>query len=242
MQDERLARAYVLKGSALRLLGQIDRSIEVLLEAVNRTRLLDSAELLVDVLMSLAMTSQHVAQRHIVPLLDRALALLPETDSVARTKALATLAFALRTSPDKSRIQLLVDQALGMAGRCCDGAARCGCFQLTVMALRGNPASLPRRLLIGQEYIAVARSTGSGDLLAEAYHWQVLNYFEAGQIDDLEMHLECISTGPARTGLRWRCCAVNGPIWKLASNSCSRSARRPAAAMRTVSMEPRCSP
>ena len=190
IHDERLARAHVLKGSALRLLGQIERSIDVLLEAVNLTRLLDSAELLVDVLMSLAMTSQHVAQLHIVPLLDRALALLPETDSVARTKALATLAFALRTSNEKSRIELLVDQALAMASRCCDGAARCACFQLTVMALRGNPASLPRRLLLGQEYIAVARSTGSGGLLAEAYHWQVLNYFEAGQIDDLELLLE----------------------------------------------------
>jgi DNA-binding CsgD family transcriptional regulator/tetratricopeptide (TPR) repeat protein len=190
IHDERLARAYVLKGSALRLLGQIERAIDVLLEAVNRTRLLDSAELLIDVLMSLAMTSQHVAQRHIVPLLDRALALLPETDSVARTKALATLAFALRTTADKSRIELLVDQALAMASRCCDGAVRCGCFQLTVMALRGNPASLPRRLLLGQEYIAVARATGSGDLLAEAYHWQVLNLFEAGQIDSLEILLE----------------------------------------------------
>jgi DNA-binding CsgD family transcriptional regulator len=202
IHDERLAHAYVLKGSALRLLGQIDRAIDVLLEAVNRTRVLGSEALLVDVLVLLAMASQHVAQQHIVPLLQRALALLPETDSVARTKALATLAFAQRTSTDKSRIQLLVDQALAMASRCCDGAARCACFQLTVMALRGNPLSLPRRLLLGLEYIAVARSTGSGDLLAEAYHWQVLNYFEAGQIDDLEILLEQYeSLGAARFGV-----------------------------------------
>ena len=190
MHDERLARAYVLKGSALRLLGQIDRSIDVLLEAVNRTRVLGSAELLVDGLMSLAMTSQHVAQRHIVPLLDRALALLPETDSVARAKALATLAFAQRTSADKPRIQWLVDQALAMASRRCDGTARCACFQLTMMALRGDPSSLARRLSLGQEYIAAARSTGSGDLLAEAFHWQALNYFEAGHTDDLEVLLD----------------------------------------------------
>jgi DNA-binding CsgD family transcriptional regulator/tetratricopeptide (TPR) repeat protein len=202
IHDQRLAHTYVLKGSALRLLGQIDRAIDVLLEAVNRTRVLGSEVLLVDVLVLLAMTSQHVPQQHIVPLLQRALALLPETDSVARTKALATLAFAQRTSADKSRIQLLVDQALAMASRCCDGAARCACFQLTVMALRGNPLSLPRRLLLGLEYIAVARSTGIGDLLAEAYHWQVLNYFEAGQIDDLEILLEQYeSLGAARFGV-----------------------------------------
>jgi len=43
---------------------------------------LGNAELLVDVLMLLAMTSRHVEQQHFLPLLVRALALLPETDSV----------------------------------------------------------------------------------------------------------------------------------------------------------------
>jgi DNA-binding CsgD family transcriptional regulator len=190
IHDERLAQAYVLKGSALRLLGQIDRSIDVLLEAVNRTRVLGSVEPLVDCLVSLAMTTQFLEQRHLVPLLEHALALLPETDSAARAKALATLAFAQRTSAGMSSIQQLVEQALGMAGRCCDGTARCACFQLTLMALRGNPSSLERRLILGQEYIAAARSAGSGDLLAEAYHWQALNCFEAGQIGDLETILE----------------------------------------------------
>jgi DNA-binding CsgD family transcriptional regulator len=148
------------------------------------------------------MTSQHVAQRHIVPLLDRALLLLPETDSPARAKALATLAFAQRTSADKSRVQLLVDEALSIASRSCDGTARCACFHLTIMALRGDPASLHRRLLLGQEYIATARSPGSGDLLADAYNWQALNYFEAGQTEDLELLLDQYeSLGTARFGV-----------------------------------------
>jgi DNA-binding CsgD family transcriptional regulator len=45
---------------------------------------------------------------------------------------------------------------------------------------------LHRRLKLGQEYIAAARSTGSADLLADAYHWQALNYFESGQLEELE--------------------------------------------------------
>jgi hypothetical protein len=61
---------------------------------------------------------------------------------------------------------------------------------MTIMALRGNPESLRRRLLLGQEYIAAARSTGSADLLADAYHWQALNYFESGQLEELEDLLE----------------------------------------------------
>ncbi len=201
VHDERLARAYILKGSALKELGQIQRSIEVLLEAVNRTRVLGSAELLVDVLMLLAMSSQHVAQQHIVPLLERALAVLPG-DSVHRAKALATLAFAQRTAADKSRVQLWVDKALDIAARSSDAAARCACYQLTVMALRAAPESLHRRLLLGQEYIAVARYTGSEDLLADAYHWQALNYFESGQLKELEDllgHYHNLST--ARFGL-----------------------------------------
>lgn len=58
------------------------------------------------------------------------------------------------------------------------------------MALRGNPESLHRRLLLGEEYIAVARSTASAGLLAEACCWQALNYFEAGQLEELETLLE----------------------------------------------------
>jgi DNA-binding CsgD family transcriptional regulator/tetratricopeptide (TPR) repeat protein len=202
MHDERLARAYILKGSALRLLGQVERAIDVLLEAVNRTRVMGSAELLVDVLVLLAMASQHIAQQHIIPLLERALALLPEVDSVARAKALATLAFAQRTLTDKSRLQLLVDEALGMASRICEAPARCAVYQLTVMALRGNPETLHRRLLLGEEYIAVARSTGSADLLAEAYYGQALHYFEAGQLEALETLLEQYeSLSTARFGL-----------------------------------------
>jgi DNA-binding NarL/FixJ family response regulator len=202
MHDERLARAYILKGSALRQLGQVQESIATLLEAVNRTRILGSAELLVDVLMFLAMSSRHVEQQHFAPLLSRALALLPEADSGARAKALATLAFAQRTLSDTSRIQGLVDESLEMASHACDATARCACYQLTIMALRGKPESLHRRLLMGQEYIAVARHTGSDDLLADAYYWQALNYFESGQIEDLEallQHYDGLSA--ARSGM-----------------------------------------
>ena len=202
MHDERLARVYILKGLALKHLGQVRRSIDVLLEAVNRTRVLGSAELLVDVLMFLAMSSSHVAQQHILPLLDHALTLLPDVDSVARAKALATRAFAQRTLADTSQIQLLVDEALAMARRCCDARTRCACYQLTVMALRGNAETLHRRLLLGEEHIVVARSASSAELLAEAYHWQALNCLESGQLDELETlleHYDSLST--ARFGL-----------------------------------------
>jgi DNA-binding CsgD family transcriptional regulator len=59
-----------------------------------------------------------------------------------------------------------------------------------MMALRGSPETLHRRLLLGEEYIATARSTASADLMAEAFYWQALNYFEAGQLEAMETLLE----------------------------------------------------
>src|SRR5262249_29758814 len=136
IHDERLARTYILKGSALKQLGKVQQSIDVLVEAAKRIQVLGNAELLVDVLVFLVESSSHVAQQHIVPLLERVLTLLPKGDSVARAKALAMKAFAYRTSPDKSCVQLLVDEGLDVAGRSCDDRALCACYQLMMLALR----------------------------------------------------------------------------------------------------------
>jgi len=201
-QDERLGRARILKGSALKQLGQVERSIEVLLDAVQCVHTHGGAELLVDALMHLAMSSSHIAQQHLIPMLNHALELLPRTESSARAKALATQAFAYRTLTDSAGLGQLVEEALQLAGRCADSVTRCDCYQLTMMAMRGSPASLSRRLELGAEYIAVAHATSSADLLAEAYHWQALNYLEHGRLDELEELLERYgSLGAARYGL-----------------------------------------
>ncbi|HEY3730376.1 MAG TPA: AAA family ATPase [Steroidobacteraceae bacterium] len=190
MRDERLARGYIHKGSALRQLGQTQQSIAVLLAAVNRTRVVGNVDALVDALMLLAMSSRYVEQQHFVPLLERALALLSESDSLARAKVLATLAFAQRNVTDKAQLQLLVDQSLAIANRSGDAPVRCACYQLAAMALRGAPECLQQRLRLSQENIDIARAAGSADLLADACHWQALNLFESGQIEDLETLLE----------------------------------------------------
>jgi DNA-binding CsgD family transcriptional regulator len=202
MQDERLARARILKGSALKELGQIQRSIEVLLDAVQCVHTHGGAELLVDALMFLAISSSYIAQQHLLPMLNHALDLLPRADSSARAKALATQAFAYRTSADSARLEELVEEALQMAGRCADSVTRCACYHLTMLALRGNPLTLSRRVQLGAEYIAVAHSSSSADLLAEAYGWQALNYLECGRLDELEELLQrYASLGAARCGL-----------------------------------------
>jgi len=192
--DQRLARAYILKGSVLRNLGQAAEATQVLVEAVNRTRLLGNAELLVDVLLSLALTTRQGDQQRLVPLLQSTLASLAGGDSPCRAKASATLAFARRASTDLPQILQVVDDALNVANRAGDVAARCACYQVAVMALRGRPETLQRRIRLGHEYVAVARGGGSTDLLADAYQWQALNYFESGQLEELEALLEHYET------------------------------------------------
>jgi DNA-binding CsgD family transcriptional regulator/tetratricopeptide (TPR) repeat protein len=200
--DERLARARILQGSALRQLGQVQRSVEVLLEAVKYVHTLGGVELLVDALMALTMTTRHIAQQHLIPMLNHALNLLPPAESGARAKALATRAFAYRVSTDAAGLEAAVEEALQMAARCADTATRCACYHLATMALRGDPATLSRRLQFGAEHIAVAHAASSADLLAEAYYWQALNYLEHGRLDELEELLERYgSLGVARYGL-----------------------------------------
>lgn len=188
--DQRLARAYILKGSVLRQLGQPAESTQVLVDAVYRTQLLGNAELLVDVLLSLALSTRQVDQQRLVPLLHRAMALLAGGDSAGRAKASATLALLQRASMEVPQLLEVVNDAIKAADRAGDVAARCACYQLAVMALRGRPETLPRRIQLGREYVAVARAAGSTDLLADAYQWQTLNYFESGQVEELEALLE----------------------------------------------------
>ena len=62
----------------------------------------------------------------------------------------------------------------------------------------------------------MARSASSADLLAEAYHWQALNYLESGQLDELEAlleHYDSLST--ARFGLHQYQAAAYRAILRL---------------------------
>ena len=142
--DDRLARAHLLKGLSLTMLGD-ERSLETLFHAVKHALRVESAELLVDVATHLMWATCFAPQPHNVPLLEKALALLPQIDSVARAKALAALAFALRSSGDHRRIQPLVNEALEMAERLRDPAVRCWCFR----SLRWRCADAPKAFRSG---------------------------------------------------------------------------------------------
>ena len=102
----------------------VDTITQVLVEAVNRTRLLGNTELLVDVLLSLVLSTRQLDQQRLVPLLHSALALLADGDSACRAKASATLALLQRASTDLPQLLQVVDDTLNVANRTGDAAAR----------------------------------------------------------------------------------------------------------------------
>jgi DNA-binding CsgD family transcriptional regulator/tetratricopeptide (TPR) repeat protein len=188
--DQRLATAHYLNGCALTVLGNTDKSLESLMQCVKYVLRIGNGALLVDALTRLAWTCSYAPQTHVEPLLRKALAILPDTDSAARAKALATLAFATRSVGQEAQIEPLVDASLAMAQRLGDQGVLCACLRLSTMALRGIPSTLPRRLDLGRARIAATEGLGNDDELADAFSWHALDLIEAAQFDEIERLLE----------------------------------------------------
>ena len=182
--DERVARAMFLKGRALCYLGAYGDAAQALLKAVHAIKSSGNAEFVVDVASQLVFISATGPQREIVPLLETALTLLADDAHKARAKAIASLALALRSSGDYERIERLTDQAVELATRLDDPLAADLCLCLSLLALRGRPQTLERRLAIGELHVEVARRADSQHVLAHAGFFQMEHLLEQGRIDE----------------------------------------------------------
>lgn len=187
--DARIVRLYYHLGACLVALGDTKSATEALLQALKHGVRLRSP-LLVDVITRLIWTTSDSTQSPIVPLLEKALAILPPGDSAERAKTLAALAFALRTSGEASRAESLVAEAIAMGHRLGDAGALAICSQLAVMALRGRPQTLHQRLALSEQYVALApHDTDDPEGHALAYSFHALDLVEAGHLEELERML-----------------------------------------------------
>jgi DNA-binding CsgD family transcriptional regulator/tetratricopeptide (TPR) repeat protein len=182
--DERVARAMFLKGRALIYLGAYGDAAQALLKAVHAIKSSGNAEFVVDAASQLVLISATGPQREIVPLLEKALTLLADDAHAARAKAMASLALALRSSGDYERIERLTDQAVELATRLDDPLATDLCLCLSLLALRGRPQTLERRLAIGELHAEVARRADSLYVRAHAGSFQMEHLLEQGRIDE----------------------------------------------------------
>jgi len=167
--DERIARAFALKGQALLCIGRVAESTESLVKAIDSNHRLGDIEQLVDVVSYLTILTSQAPQQQQYPLLERLLSLLPKEDSPSRATVIAGLAFATRASGERDRVRSLVDEALGIVERLGENSSRCSVLNLCSMALRGDPENLPRRLELGTRHLQSAHTEDSAFLKAEAY-------------------------------------------------------------------------
>ncbi len=181
--DERLVRVLFLKGQTLLSLGTVQPAIQSLFEATSVVSRLGNAELLVDIASQLVLATSHTPQRHAIPLLEKALALLPEGDSIAGAKVRAALAFALRTMGRWDCVDRLVREAVEMGERLADDRTRTYCLLMAILALRGRPETLDWRIDLGEQFLELAQRREKLDL-AQALSWQVLHLLEQGRIDE----------------------------------------------------------
>jgi len=184
--DERAARACFHKAYTLLALGHVTEVVTTLLDAATRAHKLGNWLLLSDVVVHIVMASSYAPQHRYIPMLKKILGMLPEGESPARAKTLASLGFALRGTGDSARLHEVVDEAVEMARHLDDRAAKWMAFKMAMLALRGRPETLPRRLELTREYFSLADPHGDHDLVA----WQLLNLFEAGRVHELNALLQ----------------------------------------------------
>lgn len=122
---------------------------------------------------------------HVVPLLEDALAALPEGDSPTRVRLLGRLACARRSDPDREPGAALSEQAVAMARRLGDAATLAYALDAHYGAhwWYDNPW---QRLDLAAELAEVARESTDGERIAQAHLAQLAVLLELGRIPEAE--------------------------------------------------------
>jgi tetratricopeptide (TPR) repeat protein len=122
---------------------------------------------------------------HVVPLLEDALAALPEGDSPTRVRLMGRLACARRSDPDREPGAALSEQAVAMARRLGDAATLAYALDAHYGAhwWYDNPW---QRLDLAAELAAVARESRDGERIAQAHLAQLAVLLELGRIPEAE--------------------------------------------------------
>jgi DNA-binding CsgD family transcriptional regulator len=183
-ETERLGEVFALKAYALLSLGHVELGTEAILRSANHIYKLRDVERLVQVATLLSLMTSCNSQQQQRTLVERLLAFLSGEDSGLRARALACHAFTMRSTGDTSQVDALTLSALEMAERDDDDVHLCWTLKLSILALRGRPETLERRIELGARHYDVARRMNDAHHLAEALNWHALDLIEAGRIDE----------------------------------------------------------
>jgi tetratricopeptide (TPR) repeat protein len=124
-----------------------------------------------------------------VRLLEEALAVLGETDSILRARVLGRLAKALQSAPDPDRRAGLSQEAVAMARRIGDPVSLAAVLYDRHMATWA-PGNLPERLAISAEVVRLASASGDGPMALRGRGFLIANLLERGDMAALRRELD----------------------------------------------------
>jgi tetratricopeptide (TPR) repeat protein len=127
--------------------------------------------------------------KHLIPLLRDALAVLGDEDSPLKARLLARLAGALRSDPSPEPRESVSIEAVALARRLDDPATLAYALEGRSAAL-WNPFTTLERLPLAQELFLVAEEAGDIERLQAAHFYRLLALFELGDMAGVHAELD----------------------------------------------------
>jgi DNA-binding SARP family transcriptional activator len=187
------------RGRVLKLAGD-ERADELLRAFATAAEARADGERMAEALLALGLDWADLLEEdaEMVALLCQALALLPSGDSAIRARLEGFLAQeAFSSVPDGER-RAMVGRALAMARRVGDAKALASVLTAHSWIVAG-PESLPERLALADELVAVGREEGLPYAQADGHHWRFMALVELGDLEAADDTLAAARSA-ARTG------------------------------------------
>src|SRR5262249_29170069 len=128
-----------------------------------------------------------------VELLEEALGLLDGSESALRAQVLSRLAIAIYYFPDA------MERCLALSEEALDIARRLGDPVTLACALHGRhwalwtPEHLGRRLVVANELVRLAESSGAREMAIQAHVWRLGDLLELGNLDAVDGEIETVA-------------------------------------------------
>jgi tetratricopeptide (TPR) repeat protein len=191
--DERTRGDLLLElGDAQARAGDGPSSRDTFLRAADAARRVGAAELLARSALGYGgrfVWARAGTDRHLVPLLEEALAALGPEDSAVRVRVMTRLAGALRDQHDRGPRARLSEEAVEMARRIGDSTTLAYALDGRFAAMLW-PENPEERLEIATELVAVADAAGDGERTAQGRFYRVEALLELGKIAAAEAELD----------------------------------------------------
>ncbi|HET7856273.1 MAG TPA: hypothetical protein VFL41_07430, partial [Gaiellaceae bacterium] len=183
--DREKCELYLCLGDALAKAGSTAEAKEAFLVAAELARTAELPEHLADAALGYGgrlVWTRTWGDKHLVPLLEEALAALPQSDSKLRARLLARLAAGpLRDTHAPGPRVLMADEAVEMARRLGDPATLAYALEGRCEAYWG-PDALDERLALADELIQVGESSGDLERVYAGHDCRFFGLLERGDI------------------------------------------------------------